>query len=260
MKLGVSCSPEYWSLLREIGYDYAEGYFAKLALDDEDEFRKLCERRASAEIDVEVFNGFFASNVELYAKDRAKNEADIANYAEKGFFRAKILGASLAVIGSGKARTIPLDMEREETEERFLSILRILGDMAKRYEMRLAIEPLSHAETNLIGTVAEGHRFAMRTGCENVGTMIDLFHAFSNGDSLDSLKTAKDTLFHVHIARPASDRRVPTEFDNVACMDLAKALKDIGYKDRISLEAVFGANMERDLRDAYAVMQIFRDE
>lgn len=259
MKLGVSCPPEYWQLLKEIGYDYAEGYFAGVTLADEAAFRVLCEKRTNAGLNVEVLNGFFTGNAVLYGTDRKKTEADIAEYAEKGFFRAKTLGASVAVIGSGKARSIPADMAKEEAEDRFVSILSLLGDLAKQYDIQLAVEPLSHKETNLIGTVAEGNRFAVMSKRENVGTMIDFFHAFANGDPLDSLKIAKGKLFHAHIARPALDRKVPTQNERASCEEFALALKNIGYDERISLEAIFGEDMEKDLREAYAVMQLFRN-
>ena len=52
MKLGVSCPPEYWQLLKEIGYDYAEGYFAGVTLADEEAFRVLCEKRTNAGLNV----------------------------------------------------------------------------------------------------------------------------------------------------------------------------------------------------------------
>ena len=259
MKIGVSCPPEYWHLLKAIGFDFAEGNFTSTALAEESEFCVLCEQREAAGLDVEAFNCFFPSRITLYENDWKETAVSLRQFAEKGFERANILGGKIAVIGSGKSRSIPSGMNPKDAEARFLSILSLLGEMAEKADMRIAIEPLSFTETNLINTVFDGYDFAVKTGCKNVGTMIDFYHAFTVGDSLHSLPIAKEKLFHVHIARPNLDRKVPTEADREACIRYARALKSINYDGRISLEAVFDKDIEKDFRNTYPLMQLFRE-
>ncbi len=259
MKIGVSCAPEYWTTLAELGYDYAEGYFAGVTLSDGEGFDRIIRMQKDAGISVEVFNGFFAPKFMLYEKSASEMLAQVRDYAEKGFDRVKRLGARIAVIGSGKSRSVPSDMTREEAEARFVACLDTLGELAQDYEMSLAIEPLRFAETNFIHTVGEGCEISRRVGRKNVGTMIDFFHSHSNGEPLDCLKNVGDSLLHAHIARLNPDRKVPTEADLDDCRTLAGALDKIGYRERISLEAVFSSDVKDDIRRAYDAMRIFRD-
>ncbi|MBQ9747532.1 MAG: sugar phosphate isomerase/epimerase [Clostridia bacterium] len=260
MRIGARSSAEHWGMLKEIGYDYAEGYFAGIALADRDEYRGLCEAQKRAGVPVEAVNGFFTGSFMLYEKSVAETEAYVREYADRGFYRVKELGAEIAVIGSGRSRSIPEGMARAEAEERFVSVLRLLGEMAQGYRMQLVIEPLRFAETNFIHTVDEALAISARTGCDNVSAMIDFFHSYSNGESLDCLKRAGKRLLHAHLARPNPDRCVPTEADREACRVWADALHAIGYDARISLEAAHPVDMGADIRSAYNIMKMFRYE
>lgn len=257
MKLGVSCgSIDRWHLIQKTGYDYVEGYFAGTALADEAEFQKIREMKTNAGISAEVFNGMFTPNFILVGEEKNSPDA-IREFCEKGFFRAKTLGAEIAVLGSGKARTIPEGMEKARAEAEFVELLHLMGDIAKKNDMTLAIEPLRYAETNFINTVSESVSICRLADHKAVGTIVDFFHFYSNGEALDSLKNAKDLLFHAHIARPNPDRRVPTEADCAACELWANALHEIGYNARLTLEAVFAEDFENDLKAAYPIMKAF---
>ncbi len=258
MKLGVCCGTDRLHLLREIGYDYAEGYFAGMALCEESDFRKACKAQKNAEIAIEAFNGIFTGDVRLLGQEKTSIDY-IKEFLNKGFFRAKTLGGEIAVFGSGKARSIPDGMEKERVEEEFLSLLQIMGEIARKNDMKLAIEPLRRQETNFINTVEEGLSLSRRAENENIGCIIDFFHFYSNGESLDSLKNAQDKLFHAHIARPNPDRTVPTEIDREGCRPWADTLRAIGYEGRLSIEAIFHADFEDDIRNAYPILQMFRN-
>ena len=257
MKFGANCPTAYWTVMKELGYDYIEGNFAVIAEADDEAFRKLLDTRCEAALDVEAANCFFPATPDLYGEDLAKTLTRLSAYAEKGFERAKMLGCEIAVIGSGRARSVPDGVERAAAEERFLSVLNMLGDLASDYGIRIALEPLSFAETNFIHTVGEAAALCEKLGHGSVGTMIDFFHAWSNGDPIESLQAAKPWVFHAHIARPNRDRKIPTVLDADACKSWADALSGIGYDTRLSLEAIWSENITEDLKTAREAMQIF---
>ena len=49
MKIGICGEAKYWAALKQMGYDYAEGYFRAIALYSEEEFKdiQMCQRNAA---------------------------------------------------------------------------------------------------------------------------------------------------------------------------------------------------------------------
>ena len=179
---------------------------------------------------------------------------------EKGFARAKMLGGSIAVLGSSGARNIPEGFSYEEAEAHFINVLRVCGDAAQKHGMKVALEPLRYAETNFINTVNQGCNICKKTAHPAVGLLLDLFHFYSNGEEIESIIAAKDMIIHAHIARPDPDRKYPTAADKEACKLWARTLHDIGYEGRISLECSFCGEYDTALPLTKPVMNMFRDK
>ena len=53
-------------------------------------------------------------------------------------------------------------MSYSDAEDRFVDILKIIGEEGARLGIRLAVEPLNRDETNFINTVGEATRIAAR--------------------------------------------------------------------------------------------------
>lgn len=256
MKIGI-CSPqEHWSQIKTIGYDFAEGYFRGITIATQEDFKRMCEFQGESGISVEVCNGIFGNDIPLY--EGKESDALISDYLEKGFYRTKLLGGEVTVFGSGAARRIPDGMETERAKDRFAQVLYLAGDIAKKNGMQLALEPLSYRETNFINTLSDGIDICKYTGHPNVGITLDFFHFYSNGEDLATIADASPYLFHAHLARPNPDRKAPTATDLEECRKWAEALRSIGYDKRISLEAIFSADLIADCKQAYPVMQLFK--
>ncbi len=256
MKIGICSAPEYWAQVKEIGYDYAEGYFRMLATADAEQWNDIVRFYQRAELPVSAFNGIFAKDIPLY--EGKETNGVIEEYAKKGFDRAKRLGGEIVVFGSGAARAIPDGMEKERAKERFAEVACLLGDIAKSNEMKLALEPLSFQETNFINTLLDGIDICEYIDHKNVGLTLDFFHFFRNGEDIETVSKAKPYLFHAHLARPNPDRKTPKQEDISVCKTWADALRAIGYNERISLEAVFEKDFCGDGKRAYPIMQIFQ--
>ncbi len=262
MKIGVCCFPHQVPLLKELGYDYMDIHFGWLTgLDDAAFAAKTAEVEKNG-LPAEATQGFFG-DVTLFPAGGTPADADallreIAAYAERGFARAAAWGGRIAVIGSGRQRTIPDGYPRERAEAEFARILGVCGEIADRHGMRVAAEPLSHSETNLLHTVAEGADLARRADHPAVGTLVDFFHLWNNGDDLASLPQIGDKLIHSHIARPAPDRNAPLPEDAPTLTEWARVLAKCPTVKHITLECIWSPDFNTAVRIASPLMEVFR--
>ena len=130
-----------------------------------------------------------------------------------------------------------------------------MGNTAKQYGIKIAIEALSYRETNLANKVSEAVDFANRINLNNVGVLVDFFQYALNKENDGGLICAKDRLFHAHLARANLDRRMPTEEDIPHVKKWSCMLRDIGYDQCISLEGAF--NLE-SLQQTKKIVDLFR--
>lgn len=254
MKYGLCCGQEGFALASGAGLDYAEPAFAALHNMDDEQIARIKRAAKDAGITIDGFNGFFGGEIMLH-RDGVD---EILSYAEKNFQIARMLDASYCVLGSGRNRAVPEGADREAAADRFRMLLDRIGTAGKKYGVRVYLEPLRYAESNLINTFSEGVEFCRGIGNDNVGCMLDLFHFFMNGEDLsviDGLRPGE--LGHIHIARPNADRGCPRESDRQTIGEWAKKLKEYGYDGRISLEYVRGADQASELAEAAGVLKIF---
>ena len=259
MKIGVCASADRAGLLREVGYDYIELAFNQLSNMEEERFHLQFDLLQQAGIAAESYNCFFPGDIQLYAPDTNQDDLlrRVKEYAEKGFARAAKLGGKISVIGSGWVRKIPDGMPKEAVDQQFARVLSVCGDVAERYGMKVAVEPLARNECNYIHTVEEGATLAKLSGHPSAGVIVDFYHHAKNEDNLAALPLYAGYLFHAHLARPG-DRKPPTEEDAQLLGAYAKMLTYCPKVERISLECGWGKEFEAELRRARPVMEIFK--
>jgi len=101
-------------------------------------------------------------------------------------------------------------------------------------KVRLALEPLNRRESRLLNTVADALKVAHRVGQENLGLLLDTFHAnIEEPDIGDAARVAGDRLFHVHLAD--SNRWTPGH-GRLDFRPVWDALRDVGYDGSLVLE------------------------
>jgi sugar phosphate isomerase/epimerase len=254
MRFGVCCSARHSDEVAAAGYDYTEANFTSLCGMRDEEFAAVAETYRKAAVPVYSTNCMFPGDLRLYEEDSPEK---VRAYAEKGFERVASLGVQVCVVGSGAARRVPAHLTREEAEERFSAILALLGDLAAPYGIRLAIEPLNFAETDMVNTVADAVRLAERSGRDNVGALVDFFHFFMVGEQDDGLQCAGKRLFHVHLARANADRQMPKEEDRPTVEKWAGMLKEIGYDGAMSLEGGFGSDFAATITALRPMLELF---
>ena len=259
MKIGVGAALDQLPLLERLGYDYVEANFGWLASLDEAEFCRYSQEVERSSLAVEAYNCFFKGDMVLYAPNGDQDSLlrEIRAYAERGLARASAWGGKVAVIGSGNARKMQEWMTCEEADRQFARVLNVCGEVADRYGMKIAVEPLSLRECNYIHTVAEGAAVAKQSGSPAVGVMVDFFHHHSNGDDLAALPNYADILYHAHYARP-NDRLAPMMGDEPALAAVAALLRQCPKAERISLECRWGTEFETAVTTARPLMDIFK--
>jgi len=254
MKIGVCCSPDFIGQVKAAGYDYWEVHLANLIRMDEESFETLRKRVEVLQFPAEASNCFFSGDVNLYADDLTS----VAAYTETGMKRLAALGGKVAVVGSGGLRKIPEGEPRAVYEEKFAGVMRLCGEIARKYGIILALEPLNFSETNFINTVEEGLAFVRRIAHPNVKCLADFYHVFRVNEPIEHIAAAGDLLVHTHVA-VGEDRHLPTVADEAICREWKQALNDCGYDGRISLEGSTKPDFETVITASYPVMkEIFR--
>lgn len=254
MKLGVCGSLGTAGIIKKCGFDFVEENFSRIAAMTDGEFAACAAGYEKLGVAVLSTNGFLPGGYVIYDK----TPGEIIEYAARGMARAASLGVETVVIGSGAQRNIPAGAVREAYEEKFVKVLLSVADIAKGYGIKIAVEPLSRTETNLVNFVAEGAVIARATKRENVGTMVDFFHFFMNGDNESGLISASDKLFHAHLARENPDRLMPTDISELPTLEKrAATLKSMGYGGNLSLEGFFGDDLEKTLMKTRPLLDVF---
>ena len=254
MKIGVCGGIDKAPIIKKLGFDYIEENMSEILELSDTEFADRVKKYRNLGLPVYSFNVFFGKDIQLYSDEFF---AELEEYGRKAFSRAKALGGSVCVIGSGKARNIPEGISREDAEARFVDILSTLGGIAEEYGIKLAIEPLNSGETNFINKVGEAAVIARRVGRKNVGSIVDFYHFSVENECDESLLSCGDMIMHAHFAMPKSRKSVPREEDVATLAHWAELLRRINYSGTISIEAHYD-DFESELADGAKHIDPFR--
>lgn len=250
MRYGICTGLENLELLEKMGYDYIEvSVTAAMKLEPQalEEYR---EKLKSSRVKCEAFNILFPKTMELIGGNTAEEE--LREYLHKAMALIHSFGAGVAVFGSGKCRRCPEGLEFKEAYRQLVDVYRTVGDIAAGYGVKVVIEPLSRKETNMICTMAEGAILEADVNHPNVGLLSDYFHVRANHDCIEDIKMI-GKFGHIHIAS-GGKRQYPVSEEGECYGEFMKALKDIGYDGRISIEGKT-EDMEADGVKALALLK-----
>ncbi len=236
MRFGICYPPDGAPALAAAGYDFVEWPISRTVGEmDEDAYRSLRNYARDLTIRPEAWNVMLPGSIKVVGPDA--DHAGMKRYAETALSRAAELGGQVVVLGSGRSRTVPDDWDREVAVRQFDDACRIVGDVAARNGITIAIEPLNRAETNLVNSVSEAAVIVERLGHPSVRLLSDLYHVAQEDEPLDDTGAAASLLAHVHIAAPYS-RAMPHagEMDSMY-REYFSVLRRSGYDQRISIES-----------------------
>lgn len=237
MKFGICVGVNQIKYLKETGCDYAEVSLAGIADMTDEEFEKLCEENAKSEVKIEAANGFFPAHIRVVWPEFSTKQ--VAEYTNRALNRASRLGIETCILGSGRSRTYSEGYSRESALEDFRNALKIVGEIAERYNIVVSIEPLSYVETNVVNTVLDALEMSRSVGSNYIKVMADFYHMLNNKEDLNSLKEVGKDLVHVHVSSYAiPGRPAPKSVAEDRYQELFDILREIGYDSRVSVEAV----------------------
>jgi sugar phosphate isomerase/epimerase len=128
--------------------------------------------------------------VAVQARTRLRDMIDFAN----------IVSAPVVTIGGFRGRVEPTG---EEGRERLASVLRDAAAHAESRDVRLALEPINHFQTDFITSAEEGLTFLQAVNHPAVGLLLDTCHMNIDESSwTEPFSRAMDagSLLHVHVA------------------------------------------------------------
>ena len=238
------------------GFDYVETGFAGMTDASDEEFAAFKETLVRCGISCESANGFLPGRLPTTGDhvDFAALEA----FIEKGMQRAKEVGIQVVVFGSSASRNLQEGTSYRRGAAQLVDFLReVAGPVAAKYGIRIAIEPLRPAESNIINRVKEGMLLAAASGCENVGALGDLYHMAVAGETGAEFDALVGDVFHTHIANPAlgtdNPRRYPADASEYDYADFIRHAEAAGCP-RCSIEAGY-SDFAADAPKALAVLR-----
>src|SRR4030095_10364371 len=233
LKLGV-CTSDITGAVK-YGFDYIEPAAADIAGMSEDKFKQYADEVLSSPIRCEAFNSFIR-RPELVVLGNAVPTAALKDYMEACLARCRKLGASIVVWGSAGSRKVPDGFSRERARPQIAEFLRVAGDIARRYEIVIAIEPLRRQESNILNSGAESLEMVRLVKHPNVRMIIDYYHLREENEDPRIVETAQPEIVHLHFANPMG-RLWPHDLSEDAYYEsFFRHLKNVGYTGRISIE------------------------
>ena len=217
------------------GFDYIEPAAAEIAAMSNDQFCQYSEKVLASPLRCDAFNGFIR-RPDLSVVGEEVRISALSDYSEQCLSRCRSLGASVVVWGSAGSRKVPDGFSRQRAQQQIADFLRMCGDIAKRHDLVLAIEPLRHQESNILNTGAEALEMLRTVKHPNVRMIIDYYHLREENEDPRILETAKREIVHLHFANPHG-RVWPhdlSEDDHYA--EFFRYLKKTNYSGGISIE------------------------
>ena len=252
MRFGVCTDISALDMIKDLGYDYVELHLSELAAMSDEEFEHVLAEVTRTKVYAETFNVSFPNTLKMAAD--VDMEA-IRAYCEKAFERASRIGGKIVVFGSGDSRMIPDGYPVSEAEKNFCNVLCTMSDIAEKYGISIAIEPLRYGATNFINTVADGANICEKVGRDNIRLLVDIYHVFMNGEDINDIRKYGKHIIHAHLARRNEDRGAPTMADEASIREFTDALNDIGYNDRISVEGKYRPDLETAAKATFELLK-----
>jgi len=252
MQYGICSGIEIADTAAKIGYDYIEMTVGDLLkpLEPDSAFLTKLEQVKAAALTVPVLNCFIPGDLKITGPD--VNFEKLTDYVSIVCERAKIANVEIIVFGSGGARRIPPDYETDKAYEQLLTFCQMLGPIAQKNGVIIAIEPLNTSECNVLLTVAEATALIREVTHPAIRLLVDSYHWAKDHDREEDIVAAGALIIHTHIAT-VTNRMVPGTED-CDFIPFFRALKQIGYNSRLSIEGQI-ANPESDLTLALALMK-----
>jgi sugar phosphate isomerase/epimerase len=233
--VGVTGSITEAGTLKSAGFDYLEGGVGAVLMPDkpETEFEVLLAQLKTLPLPVLACNVFLPAALKIVGPQADHDAA--ATYAETALRRAGVAGIGTIVFGSGGARKVPDGFDATQARDQFIAFGKRIAPASGKAGVVLALEPLNRKETNFINSVAEGAAIVDAVAHPAFRLHADVYHMLQEDEPPEAITAAGARIVHVHVAQRGTRLApMPGGTDFRPCFT---ALKGIGYRGRISIEA-----------------------
>ena len=183
----------------------------------------------------------------IFNEDDAKM---FIEYTKKAIDFAKNIKCNNLVFGCPKNRVIPDDIKDDE----IVYFFKELGDYAYENSTVLSIEPNPDIYgTNFINNTTQAFDFVRKINSEGIKVNLDFGTIIQNKESLDIVSENIDLINHIHISEPFLEKVQHREEHK----ELARILKDKGYKNYVSIEMKKLDNISQIFKTIEYVKEIF---
>jgi sugar phosphate isomerase/epimerase len=217
------------------GFDYVEPAAADIAVMSEDQFREFSDIVLASPLRCHAFNSFIR-RPDLRVVGPEVQTSALKEYLEGCLPRCRRVGASIVVWGSAGSRNVPEGFSREQARDQIAAFLKMAGEVARRSDLIVAIEPLRRQESNILNTGAEALEMVRRVKHPNIRMIIDYFHLREENEDPRIIEIGRREIVHLHFANPHGRvwPRDLVEDDHYAAF--FGYLKKAGYSGGMSIE------------------------
>ncbi len=230
--------------IKNAGFDFAECSVGLIMNISDDEFEELVRRN----VKIKICNSFIPSTYKI-----VDDTPELWERVEKSLWRMNKLSTEIVVLGSGGARSIPENIDYNYGCDKIENFLIKCNELAKKYNIVIALEPLNHNETNYLLTVKSAYDLAKKLNLSNIKILADIFHMYVEKENFSVFNETISEICHTHINNPIT-RTCPTLEENQYIIDFAKALKSAGYSKTVTIESSFD-DFTNEIKDAITYLR-----
>lgn len=225
------------------GYGYLELFItAEIVPGKEDAaFAKNLAALKALPIPTTFLNGFITGDIPMVGPDAQHDKVE--KWVRTAFPRARQLGVGVVTVGSGGSRRCPKDFDPAKARAQFSQILGRIAPIARDHGIRLAIENLNTAETNICTSIAESVEVITAAG-PDVFLTADLYHMMRDNDPAEELRKAKGRLIHCHVAEKELRSAPGTKGDDFR--PHLRVMREMGYAGAFSFECGWAKSVSPD--------------
>ncbi len=203
-----SLGAQYIPLLPLCGYDYIELSVADLMRLDDQGFAFLQNTLQQNGVCCIRCNNFLPAGLKITGPQANPQQLDV--YLSAAFARMKRLGVQMVGLGSPGARNVPEGFSHQQAQKQLLQAVQMMEQYARQNGMLLLLEPLNHTECNIMQTIGQALHLMQAAGSDNIKLVVDYYHFRMQNETLATLRSAKDQVYHLHFGMPPQ-RTYPAE-------------------------------------------------
>jgi D-psicose/D-tagatose/L-ribulose 3-epimerase len=254
IEIGVCAPRRELDTVARYGFDYIEPAAASVSAMSATTFQAFKTKVLASPIRCECYNSFIRRKDLCVVGDHVNWDA-LREYLDHTLARCRELGGSIVVWGSAGSRNVEPGYSREKAWSQIKEFLGWAGDIARRHQIIIAIEPLRHQESNIINTGAEALKLVHEVNHPNIKMIFDYYHMRVEHECPEIVWKARKEIVHFHFANPQGRLWPKSPAEDPVYAEFFRQVERIHFQGGISIEGRGSV-----AQDATASLAFFRQE